>query len=262
MKLKDFKVLTFDCYGTLIDWETGIINALTPLTSRLRTPLSRDAILQAHAKYESRQQKWTPGRPYPAILASVYRRLAEEWGVPHTISEAQDYGQSVPNWPAFPDSTDALQYLKQHFRLVILSNVDARSFSGSNARLNVVFDGIYTAEDIGSYSRPCAISNTCSNTLPTSGWGRQMCCTRRKACFMTISPPTGRGWHRAGSTAATRRTGSGRRWTPAACRKLISASTPWRNWPRRTKKKWPKAETRFLSSFPDIPGVEVMYEEQ
>ncbi|WEQ55941.1 haloacid dehalogenase type II [Komagataeibacter nataicola] len=151
MKLKDFKVLTFDCYGTLIDWETGIINALTPLTSRLRTPLSRDAILQAHAKYESRQQKWTPGRPYPAILASVYRRLAEEWGVPHTISEAQDYGQSVPNWPAFPDSTDALQYLKQHFRLVILSNVDARSFSGSNARLNVVFDGIYTAEDIGSY---------------------------------------------------------------------------------------------------------------
>ncbi|MDN7355403.1 haloacid dehalogenase type II [Acetobacter senegalensis] len=151
MKLTDFKVLTFDCYGTLIDWETGIMNALTPLISRLKTPLSRDAILQAHAKYESRQQKWTPGRPYPAILSSVYRRLAEEWGVSHTISEAQDYGNSVPNWPAFPDSTEALEYLKQHFKLVILSNVDARSFSGSNARLNVAFDGIYTAEDIGSY---------------------------------------------------------------------------------------------------------------
>ncbi|NHO32548.1 haloacid dehalogenase type II [Acetobacter fallax] len=151
MKLSQFKVLTFDCYGTLIDWESGIINALRPLTDRVSRPLSRDEILQAHARYESRQQKWTPGRPYPAILASVYRRLAEEWGVACGVSEAENYGASVPSWPAFPDSAEALAYLKQHFKLVILSNVDFRSFSGSNTRLQVEFDGIYTAEDIGSY---------------------------------------------------------------------------------------------------------------
>jgi len=150
-KLSDFKVLTFDCYGTLIDWETGIINGLAPLTSRLGARVSRDEILQAHAKYESRQQRWTPGRAYPQILTSVYRRLAEEWNLPISISEAEDYGNSVANWPAFPDTAEALQYLKQHFKLVILSNVDARSFSASNARLQVVFDGVYTAEDIGSY---------------------------------------------------------------------------------------------------------------
>lgn len=151
MKLTDFKVLTFDCYGTLIDWETGMVEGLAPLTSRVSRPLSRNEILEAHARHESTQQKWTPGLRYSEILSIVYKRLSEEWGVHSTLAECEGYGDSVKNWPAFADSQAALQYLKQHYKLVILSNVDNRSFAASNARLGVAFDAIYTAEDIGSY---------------------------------------------------------------------------------------------------------------
>lgn len=151
MNLQDFTTLTFDCYGTLIDWESGMVNALEPLTSRVKRPLSRDDILEAHARHESSQQAWTPAKRYSDLLATVYKRLAEEWGVPVTGEECQAYGNSVGNWPAFPDTAEALRYLKQHYKLVILSNVDNASFALSNSKLGVAFDAIYTAEDIGSY---------------------------------------------------------------------------------------------------------------
>jgi len=150
MKLSDFKVLTFDCYGTLIDWESGMVEALRPLTDRVEG-LSRDKILEAHARHESFQQAQTPGRRYSELLATVYRRLAEEFGVAVTWDECRDYGRSVHNWPAFADSAGALAYLKRHFKLVILSNVDNESFQASNVKLGIGFDAVYTAEDIGSY---------------------------------------------------------------------------------------------------------------
>ena len=81
MRLSDFSVLTFDCYGTLIDWESGIVAALGPLASRARSPLGRDAILEGHARHEAAQQRYTPGKPYRELLAVVCKRLAEEWGV-------------------------------------------------------------------------------------------------------------------------------------------------------------------------------------
>lgn len=151
MKLTDFKALTFDCYGTLIDWETGMVDGLKPLTAKVARPLTRNEILEAHARHESAQQLQTPAKAYREVLAVVYRRLAEEWGVPVSWSECVAYGRSVGDWPAFADSAGALQYLKRHFKLVILSNVDNESFSASNEKLRVPFDAIYTAEDIGSY---------------------------------------------------------------------------------------------------------------
>ena len=81
----------------------------------------------------------------------VYKRLAEEWGVPVAWDECLTYGASVKDWPAFPDSAEALAYLKQHYKLVVLSNVDNASFAHSNAKLGVTFDAVYTAGDIGSY---------------------------------------------------------------------------------------------------------------
>ncbi|MCB1379469.1 MAG: haloacid dehalogenase type II, partial [Alphaproteobacteria bacterium] len=143
--------LTFDCYGTLIDWETGMVEALQPLVSKAGRALSRDDILEAHARHESSQQEQTPAKVYRDLLPVVYRRMAEEWGVPVSWDECLAYGRSVRNWPAFADSAAALEYLKQHYKLVILSNVDNESFAASNARLQVAFDAIYTAEDIGSY---------------------------------------------------------------------------------------------------------------
>jgi len=151
MNLADFKVLTFDCYGTLIDWETGIVNGLQPLVVQVDRSLSRNEILQAHAFHESSHQSQTPQKRYPDILATVYKRLSEEWGVPCSHEDCAAYGRSVHDWPAFPDSAEALRYLKQHFKLAILSNIDNESFAASNLKLGVTFDAIYTAEDIGSY---------------------------------------------------------------------------------------------------------------
>ncbi|GEO18958.1 haloacid dehalogenase type II [Microvirga aerophila] len=151
MRLTDFKVLTFDCYGTLIDWESGMVEALTPLTSKVSRPLTRNEILEAHARHEASQQVQTPTKKYRELLSIVYKRRAEEWGVSMSHEDCAAYGRSVRDWPAFSDSADALQYLKKFYKLVILSNVDNETFSYSNKRLQIEFDSIYTAEDVGAY---------------------------------------------------------------------------------------------------------------
>jgi 2-haloalkanoic acid dehalogenase type II len=151
MILSSFKVLTFDCYGTLIDWETGIHNGMQPLLARYGKPLSKDEALEIYARHEADQEKSTPDMPYSQLLSVVYKRVAQEWGIDVDNQEANIFGASVPDWPEFPDSVEALAYLKQHYKLVILSNVDRISFRASNARLKVEFDAIYSAQDIGSY---------------------------------------------------------------------------------------------------------------
>jgi len=151
MRLSDFKVLTFDVYGTLIDWESGMIAGLKPLTDRVEPALSRDEILQAHALHESTQQSYTPAMRYQDLLPLVYRRLAEQWGVSVNWAECLSYGQSVKQWPAFADSAASLEYLKDHFKLVVLTNTDNDSFMHSQMKLKADFNGIYTAEDVGSY---------------------------------------------------------------------------------------------------------------
>ncbi len=151
MKLHEFKALTFDCYGTLIDWESGIIDGLRPLTAKIAPGISTDEILESHSNHESSVQFETPSMLYRKVLEKVYLRLAMQWGVSAAAGEAAEYGNSIGSWPVFPDTPPALKYLKKHFSLFILSNVDNKSFAATNRRLEVEFDGIFTAEDIGSY---------------------------------------------------------------------------------------------------------------
>ncbi|GHB15741.1 haloacid dehalogenase type II [Salinicola rhizosphaerae] len=151
MQLTDFTTLTFDVYGTLIDWESGMVAGLQPLLQRAGVDLDRDQILEAHARHESTQQRYTPHLQYRWLLAVVYKRLAEEWEVSVTHDECLAYGNFVKQWPAFADSADALAYLKQHYKLVVLSNVDNESFAYSQRKLGIEFDAVYTAEDVGSY---------------------------------------------------------------------------------------------------------------
>jgi 2-haloacid dehalogenase len=150
-KLTEFKALTFDCYGTLIDWETGLYAALQPLLKRGGVTLTRDEVLAAFARHESAQEATTPQMIYSELLAEVHRCLAREWQVSDDANEAIAFGHSVPDWPAFPDTAASLQYLRRYYKLVILSNVDRVSFAGSNPKLGVAFDAICTAQDIGSY---------------------------------------------------------------------------------------------------------------
>ena len=152
MKLHDFSTLTFDCYGTLIDWESGIWDALQPvLHANGRVDITRERALRAFAVAETARQAEVPAERYPDILRNVHAQLAQEFCLRTTATMNEAFGASVPLWPAFPDSADALRALKQRYRLVILSNVHRDGFAASNRKLGVTFDAIYTAEDIGSY---------------------------------------------------------------------------------------------------------------
>ena len=151
-KLSDFKALTFDCYGTLIDWESGIWDALQPLISlNKRSDVTRNKALKLFGALESAQQADTPQMLYPEILVSVHQQMAARLDMQSSDSLDQEFGASVAHWPAFPDSADALRLLKTRYRLIILSNISRDAFAASNKKLGVEFDAIYTAQDIGSY---------------------------------------------------------------------------------------------------------------
>ncbi len=146
-----YRALTFDCYGTLIDWESGIWDALQPLLMHNRFDIQRSEGLEAFALIETAQERETPEMLYPQLLTQVHSKLAIHFKIQSNPQLDDAFGQSVPHWPAFADTADALRILKQHFKLVILSNVNQKGFAASNKKLGVEFDAVYTAEDIGSY---------------------------------------------------------------------------------------------------------------
>ncbi|CAI6093208.1 unnamed protein product [Clonostachys chloroleuca] len=155
-KLTDYKVLTFDCFGTIIDWEAGLLAGMQPfLASHNATnSFSREKLLAVYHEAEAAQQAATPGLTYDALIAKILPQIATKLGLPQPTEEQSiTYGKSVGEWPAFPDSVDALRRLSKHFKLVILSNVDRDSFSRTNAGplQGVPFDLIITAQDVGSY---------------------------------------------------------------------------------------------------------------
>lgn len=146
-----YRALTFDCYGTLIDWESGIWNALQPMLSRGHQTVTRNEALEVFAEFESAEEAARPAALYPSILRTVHRGMAARLDRA-TTSELDDaFAGSVGDWPAFDDSARALRRLGERFKLVALSNIDRAGFAGSAARLGVDFDAVYTAEDIGSY---------------------------------------------------------------------------------------------------------------
>jgi 2-haloalkanoic acid dehalogenase type II len=151
MDLTDYDALSFDCYGTLIDWEAGLAAVLVPWARRQQLGLSEEDLLAAYSGHEAQVEEERPDLLYPDVLSESFRRTASDLGVDMPHGDAAALGASVPDWPAFPDSAEALARLHRHYRLIILSNVDRAGFAGSNRRLGVEFDAVITAQDIGSY---------------------------------------------------------------------------------------------------------------
>ncbi len=151
MRLDRVRVLSFDCYGTLVDWERGILEALDPWRRRTGLELDDETLLAAFAEEESAQEAETPGLRYDRLLERVAERLGRRFGRPVGEAEARAFGRSVGDWPPFPDSAEALARLARHVPLVVLSNVDEASIRRSAARLGEPFTAILTAEAIGSY---------------------------------------------------------------------------------------------------------------
>lgn len=151
VRLCDFEVLSFDCYGTLIDWETGIAAVLEPWAASHERHIPREELLTAYSVHEAHAEEEYPRDLYPQILARAMRGLGAQLGIPVSDDEAELLAHSVPRWPAFPDSAEALARLSERYALIILSNIDRNSFAGSNKHLKVTFTSILTAQDIGSF---------------------------------------------------------------------------------------------------------------
>jgi 2-haloacid dehalogenase len=142
-----FDALTFDCYGTLIDWEAGILAALRPFVGG---GVGDETVLEAFARHESELEAG-PYLPYREVLAGCMRGLGEELGFDPSETEQTAFGASVADWPAFADSPDALARLKRRYRLGVITNCDDDLFAASARRLGVEFDWVVTAEQARGY---------------------------------------------------------------------------------------------------------------
>ncbi|WP_137121203.1 HAD-IA family hydrolase [Segeticoccus rhizosphaerae] len=151
LDLRSFQALSFDCYGTLIDWEAGIGSVLRAWADETGLPADDEALLRAYADNEAAVERDHPEMLYPDVLAQAFRLTGDRLGHAVTDGWAHSLGQSVPDWPAFPDSAEALARLEQHYQLIILSNVHRAGFVASNQRLYGSFAAIITAEDVGAY---------------------------------------------------------------------------------------------------------------
>jgi 2-haloacid dehalogenase len=150
LNFDQYKVMTFDCYGTLIDWESGILNALRPVLIAHQVKLHQDTALELFGELEAAQERG-PYKMYRTVLENVLADMGARLGFQPTEEELRAFGASVQDWAPFADSAGALAKLKRKYKLVILSNVDDDLFAYSAQKLRVVFDAVITAQQCQSY---------------------------------------------------------------------------------------------------------------
>jgi 2-haloacid dehalogenase len=150
LRWEQFEVMTFDCYGTLIDWETGLRTALASVFSAHGVQADVDSALEVFAELEAAAER-DEYRPYRTVLQTVLAGLGARLGFAPTPEELTRFSGSVADWPAFPDSAGALQALHRTYRLAVVSNIDDDLFAASAARLGVRFDRVITAQQVRSY---------------------------------------------------------------------------------------------------------------
>jgi 2-haloacid dehalogenase len=144
-----YEALTFDCYRTLIDWESGILAALGAARSE-GWPASGEELLERFAAHEAEAERGEY-RPYRDVLARTIRGIADDFRVAVSDTAVRRFSESVGDWPPFQDSGPALERLSSRFRLGVISNCDGDLFAASNERLGARFDWVMTAERVGSY---------------------------------------------------------------------------------------------------------------
>jgi 2-haloacid dehalogenase len=150
INFNQYKALTFDCYGTLIDWENGILGVLKPLLIAHNTNLDDDQIIELFAEFEAELENGDYIK-YREVLKRVVQKFGERFSFAPTANELNSLADSIQHWLPFPDTVEALRALKQNFKLVIISNVDDDLFAFSAKYLEIKFDEIITAEQAKSY---------------------------------------------------------------------------------------------------------------
>jgi 2-haloacid dehalogenase len=150
MRFESFSHLSFDCYGTLIDWETGILEALGPVLARHGVAVDEAEQLRLYAENEAREEAG-PYRRYREVLRGVMAGMGRALGFEPSPAESHALADSVGSWPPFPDTVEALLRIGSRYRLVIISNIDDELFARTARLLEVPFDEVVTAQQAGSY---------------------------------------------------------------------------------------------------------------
>jgi 2-haloacid dehalogenase len=148
-----FKLLTFDCYGTMIDWETGIFSALRPILAAHEKKITDATLLDLYSELEVSAEQGE-FLHYRDVLHSVVRGLGERLGFVPTDAEVRSLPESLANWQPFPDTVEALRKLKTRYQLAVLSNVDDDLFAATAPKLGVAFNHVITAQQARCY-KPC-----------------------------------------------------------------------------------------------------------
>jgi 2-haloacid dehalogenase len=191
--LTQFRVLSFDCYGTLIDWERGIRAVLVAWAREEGLEIEPEALLETYARHEAAVMRDHPTHLYPDVLAEAFSRAGESLGREVSRPWGERLGSSVPDWPAFPDSAEALARLRRHYDLVIVSNVHREGFAGSNQHLQGAFTRVITAEDVGAYKPADAHFTALDRALEELDVGREELLHVAQSLFHDHVPARRRG---------------------------------------------------------------------
>ena len=196
----DYRALTFDCYGTLVDWGSGIVDYLQPLLRSHDLKVSDRRLLNLFSELEPQVQ--SGGGRYAEVLREVLRRISARLGFTPSEDDLEGFAQSVGDWKPFPDTVDALSRLAERFDLAIISNVDNDLFARTNRLLGVSFAHIITAQDVGLYKPDRAMFDAALSTLGEGGGVLHVA----QSLFHDIAPASTLGldtvWIRRGQNAA------------------------------------------------------------
>ena len=150
MDFSRFTTISFDCYGTLVNWESGILPTLRALLNRHKQTAPDAAILELYGEFEAEEEA-SPYQSYRKVLESVVERFGSHFGFSPSPDEARSLHQSLPSWPPFPDTVSALRQLQKRYRLAVISNIDDDLFAETRKHLGVEFDFVITAQQARSY---------------------------------------------------------------------------------------------------------------
>lgn len=145
-----FRLLTFDCYGTLIDWETGILHAVRPVLSKHGITADDRTILETYATIEAKHEADDYTR-YELLLRLLMAEMSLRLGFDASVLDLSAIATSIKDWKPFPDTVEALTRLKDKFKLAVISNIDDHLFEATAAHLEVPFDWVITAEQAKAY---------------------------------------------------------------------------------------------------------------
>jgi len=190
MDFNSFECLTFDCYGTLIDWESGIVTALRPVLDAHDVRISDGALLELYGEFEAAEEKRSY-RPYREVLKGVVVALGDRLNFRPSLEQISSLPESLPHWPPFGDTVAALVRLKQKYRLAVISNTDDDLFAQTAATLQVPFDWIVTAQQVKSY-KPSR--NNFEKALQKIGLPQEKILHVAQSLYHDIVPAQQLGW--------------------------------------------------------------------